>query len=101
MPCIISTLPIVDLEAYLAVLLLCPILGAGLFSTLLVRTSEGSNWRAWYQWQFFACLAIVGLLTMVSVALGAEHWLAFATTLAVMILAAVWDFGSHARAEYL
>ena len=72
---------------------------AGLLSAWLARLSEGSSRQAWCQRLFVACLAIVGLLTMAFVALGARYWLASGATLSVMILAAVWDFSTHASVE--
>lgn len=74
---------------------------AGLLCAWLARLSEGSCRQAWCQRLFVACLAIVGLLTMAFVALGARYWLASGATLSVMILAAVWDFSAHRRVQSL
>lgn len=91
--------------AYLETSFLTWLLGllqiAGLLSAWLARLSEGSSRQAWCQCLFVGCLALVGLSTMVFVALGARYWLGPGATLSVMILTAVWDFRAHARAESL
>jgi hypothetical protein len=74
---------------------------AGLLSAWLARLSEGSRRQAWCQRLFVACLALVGLTTMLVVALGARHWVASGATLSAMILAAIWDFSAHAGVETL
>jgi hypothetical protein len=74
---------------------------AGLVSAWLARLSEGSRSQASCQWLFLACLGLMGLTTMASVALGARYWLASGITLTVMVLGAVWDFRAQARAEGL
>jgi hypothetical protein len=74
---------------------------AGLLSAWLARLSEGSARQAWCQRLFVGCLALVGLSTMIVVALGARHWVASGATLSAMILAAIWDFSVHARVESL
>ena len=74
---------------------------AGLLSAWLARLSEGSARQAWCQRLFVGCLALVGLTTMIVVALGARHWVSSGATLSAMILAAIWDFSAHARVESL
>ncbi|MEX0676135.1 MAG: hypothetical protein WD063_03620 [Pirellulales bacterium] len=74
---------------------------AGLLSAWLARLSEGSSRQVWCQRLFVGCLALVGLSTMVVVALGARYWVASGATLSAMILAAVWDFSAHARVRSL
>jgi hypothetical protein len=74
---------------------------AGLISAWLARLSEGSPRQAWCQRLFVGCLAVMGLVTMTFVAVGARYWLASGATLSVMVLAAVWDFSAHARVEGL
>jgi hypothetical protein len=74
---------------------------AGLVSAWLARLSEGSRSQASCQWLFLACLGLMGLTTMASVALGTRYWLASGITLTVMVLGAVWDFRAQARAEGL
>ncbi len=68
----------------------------GLLSAWLARLSEGSCNQVWCQRLFVACLAIMGMTTMAFVAVGTRQWLASGTTMSVMVLAAVWDFRSHA-----
>lgn len=76
---------------------------AGLFSAWLARFSEGSRSQASFHGLFFACLALVGLITMVAVAFSFRYWLVSGATLAVMILAAIWDVSPRpqAHAEHL
>jgi hypothetical protein len=74
---------------------------AGLASAWLARLSEGSRRQASCQWLFVACLALIGVTTMASVALGPRYWLASGITLSVMVLAAIWDFRAQARPESL
>jgi hypothetical protein len=89
--------------AYLETSFLAWLLGliqiTGLASAWLARLSEGSPREAICQGLFVGCLAVVGALTMIFVALGIHHWLASGATLAVMLLAAIWDFKAHARVE--
>ncbi len=73
----------------------------GLASAWLARLSEGSAGQASCQRLFFACLALVALTTMASIALSPtpKYWLASGATLSVMILAAIWDFSPRAEVE--
>lgn len=89
------------LETSLLVWLLAVAQLAGLVSAWLARLSEGSARQACCQRLFVACVALLGLLTMVTVAMGARYWWASGGTLSAMILAAVWDFRPHTRAESL
>lgn len=72
---------------------LAVIQAAGLLSACAARLGEGSVRQACCQWLFFGCLSLVGLATMVALAVGPEACLASGTTLAVMVLTATWDFG--------
>lgn len=74
---------------------------AGLFSAWLARLSEGSARQACCQRFFVCCLALVGISTMIAVVLGTRYWVASGVTFSAMILAAVWDFSAHLRAESL
>lgn len=91
--------------AYLETPILACFLGliqiAGLLSAWLARLSEGSRRQASCQLLFVGCLAVMGLLTMGLLVLGASYWLASGATFAVMVLAAIWDFSAHARVESL
>jgi hypothetical protein len=70
---------------------------AGIVSAWMVRISEGSIGQIHCQRFFLGCLAIVGLLTILSVALGAASWLLSGATLAIMVLAVIWDLRPHGR----
>ena len=72
---------------------------AGLFSAWLARLSEGSRRQAWCHRLFLACLGLIGLTTMASLALGPKYWLPSGMTLAVMVLGAVWDFRPNPGTE--
>ena len=82
-------------EASNIVFLFGVIQAAGLTSAWLARLSEGSSHQAPCHWLFFGLLAAVGGTVMVSIALG-TGWLVAGATLAVMVLAAIWDFRAHA-----
>jgi hypothetical protein len=73
----------------------------GLASAWLARLSEGSKSQAPCQWLFFACLGLIGLLTLATIGLGPGYSLACGTTLAVMVLAAIWDFRAAAHPLHL
>jgi hypothetical protein len=68
---------------------------AGLASAWLTRMAEGSCWGRCCQRLFLVCLGAIGTATMVTVVVGARHWLSPATTLCIMVLAAIWDFRGH------
>jgi len=91
--------------AYLETPILACFLGliqiVGLASAWLARLSEGSRRQASCQRLFVGCLAVIGLLTMGLLALGARYWLASGATFGVMVLAAIWDFSAHAGAKSL
>jgi hypothetical protein len=65
----------------------------GLLSALLTRLTEGCCYRRGFQWLFLALLALIGGSTMFAIQLGSFSWLASGTTLAVMVVAGVWDCG--------
>jgi hypothetical protein len=71
----------------------------GLLSTWLARSSVGCRGQRPCQWLFLSCLTLVGLGTVAAMAISAAHWLFSAGTLALMILAAVWDFGGQSSTE--
>ena len=66
----------------------------GLSSAWLTRMAEGSVRQTASQLFFLVCLALVGITTVVTVQLGIGGWFFSGTTLAVMVLAATYDFGS-------
>ncbi len=70
----------------------------GLFSAWFARLSEGSHRQTQCQWLFLACLALVGVATLVASSLGAGIWLLSGATLSLMVLAAVYDSRDSAYA---
>ena len=73
----------------------------GLASASLVRLSAGSRGHSSCQWLFFACLALVGLGSAVAMLISSVCWLLSAATLALMILAVVWDRSHITRGELI
>ncbi len=69
--------------------------GIGLASTLIARLSLGTAWQALGNGFFVLCLLMVGVLTPLSFTWGIAYCMACGTTLAVMAVTAVLDFGSH------
>ena len=66
----------------------------GLTSALGARLSFGTTAQHAYQRFFFACLVLMGVVTMGSLyLLGPGYWLFSAATLSVMILLVTCDFG--------
>ena len=76
--------------------LLAGIQSLGVASAFMVRLGKGSRGESSFHGLFFACLGLVGLATMLSLAAEANSWLPCSATLALMILVAVWDFGPTA-----
>ncbi len=72
-----------------------------LVSAWLARLNEGSRNQASWHGLFLALLAVMGLVTMATVPLGPPYWLPSGATLAIMVLAAIWDFGPAAEYESL
>jgi hypothetical protein len=68
----------------------------GLLSAWLTRLNEDSPRQTWCHGLFVSCLVLIALTTMAFVATGAHHWLPSGATMAIMVLAAVWDFRTHA-----
>jgi len=79
--------------------ILAVVQAVGLLSTWLARSSVGCRGQRPCQWLFLSCLLLVGLGTVLAMAISAAHWLFSAGTLALMILAAVWDFGVQSSTE--
>jgi hypothetical protein len=69
---------------------------AGVISAWLARLSEGSRGQDSCHRLFFGFLALMGLATMYSVALGPRYLLFACISLSVMVLVAIWDFRSEA-----
>jgi Flp pilus assembly protein TadB len=72
---------------------------AGLFSAWLARQTVGGRAERPCQRLFLACLALVGVTSVVAMGISAASWLFSAATLALMVIAAVWDFGRQAETE--
>jgi hypothetical protein len=72
---------------------------AGLVSAWLTRLSEGSRGQSSCHCLFFACLALIGVATLLSVSLGMRTQLFCCLTLSIMVLTAVSDFSAEARAR--
>ena len=60
------------------------------FATRLARPSR--RWRA-SQWVFFTCLGLVAMSMILTLGASSGSWLTSGTTLSLMVLTAVWDFG--------
>jgi len=71
----------------------------GLASAWLARIAQGSRGQTASQWLFLCCLGLVGLSTAAAVTIDSMLWLVCGATLALMVLAAVADFGRSPRAE--
>ena len=71
----------------------------GLTSASLVRLSAGCRSHQSCQWLFLACLFLVGCGSVVAMLISPICWLVSAVTLAMMIVAVVWDRSHNARAE--
>ncbi len=67
---------------------------AGLLSAWTARVAEGSRGQAWSQRVFIAFLALMGLVTVLSVPCGPRYWFAACGTLGAMMLAAIWHVES-------
>jgi hypothetical protein len=82
------------LDGGLAIYVLGAVQVLGLMSAMLARLGEGSHWQPATQRLFIVCLALVGMETMLALALGLVGcWLPSAATLSVMVIAATCDFG--------
>ena len=70
----------------------------GLTSACVARLSQGSRRQTSCQRAFFGSLAVVGGAGIFSLDLGPGCWLVSGTTLSLMVLIAVWDFGQSRQA---
>jgi hypothetical protein len=81
------------LDGALAIYVLGAVQGLGLISAAMARLGEGSDWQPATQHLFIVCLALVGMETMLALALGlVGYWLPSAATFSVMVIAATCDF---------
>lgn len=67
---------------------------AGLVSACLARVGERSVFQRTCQTVFYVLLTLVGLTTVAAVSCVPQSGMLSGATLAVMVLAAVWDFGA-------
>lgn len=74
------------------------VLPLGLASAWLARVHEGSRNQSTAQWMFVVLLALVGATTIGAAAATPAWCLTCGTTLAIMVLAAIWDFSSGRKA---
>jgi len=64
----------------------------GVLSAFAARFSEGSPRQAISQGMFLGVLPLMGVATLLALAVGPGCWLGCATTLAVMVLTVTCDF---------
>ena len=69
----------------------------GLFSLALTRVGENTTASSPCRYVFFACLLLVGLATMLSVASGMGHWTIGGATLSLMVVGSTLDLRTDAR----
>lgn len=62
----------------------------GLVSTWLTRLSEGCCYHGLFQVAFLILLPLIGGTTIFALTFGSISWLASGSTLAVMVVSAVW-----------
>ena len=70
---------------------------AGLFSLALTRVGEHTTASLPCRRIFFACLLLVGLATMLSVASRTGHWTMGGATLSLMVVGSTLDLRSDVR----
>lgn len=66
----------------------------GLVSAVVARCGEGSMHQDCCQRVFVGCLVLMALTTIAALTMGPGSGMACGTTLALMVLAATWDFGT-------
>ncbi len=70
----------------------------GLISAWVARMSSGSRGQVSFQRIFTVCLVLVGATAIVTPSVGSGCWMVSSATLAVMVLAATYDFRTSDRA---
>ena len=63
----------------------------GILSSISVRRSVGTDRETLVQFSFFVWLTLVGLSTIASALFAPGYCLLCGTTLAIMVLTAIWD----------
>lgn len=82
------------IDGHVAVWAIALIQGVGLISAFFARASVGSRRQNSCQWLCLACLALVGGTNLLAATtLTPLAWMVSSVTLAVMVVAAVWDAG--------
>jgi len=69
----------------------------GLISAFATRISRRSSRRSASQWVFFSCLALVAAAAVLTVGKPPGCWLTSGTTISLMVVTAVGEFGPPAR----
>jgi hypothetical protein len=64
----------------------------GVLSAFVARVSEGTSHQAFSQGMFLGSLTLMGVATLIALAIGPGCWLACCTALAIMILMVTCDF---------
>ena len=90
---------IYSLDPHVVFWILLAVEAIGLTSASLVRLSAGCRSHQSCQWLFFACLALVGCGSVVAMVVSPMCWLLSGGTLAMMIVAVVWDRSQNTRGE--
>jgi len=75
-----------------ALWMLVAVQSLGVLSAFAARFSEGSPRQAISQGMFLGMLPLMGVATLMALAVGPGCWLGCATTLAIMVLTVTWDF---------
>jgi|GEM_PF-4167011 len=87
-----------DIELFLPSWWLTVIQPLGLASAWLARVQVGSRRQAHYEWVFLALLFMVGSTTLVAALTCPDTCVMTGTTLALMLLAVIWDFDKGKKA---
>jgi uncharacterized membrane protein len=83
-----------DVAPNAATWLLAGVQAIGLTSAWLARLSEGSAHQAWCQRLFLCCMLMLGLATIAALLTSPGTCVFAGATLAIMVLAATWDFSA-------
>ncbi len=89
---------IAEFEPFLPLWWYAVVQGIGLGSAWFARLHVGSRRQSAMQWLFLLLMALVGATTLAAALTSPAGCLVCGTTLAVMVLAAVWDFDKGRKA---
>lgn len=70
----------------------------GLASAWLARVQVGSRRQAHFEWVFLTLLGLVGFTTLAAAVTCPDTCVMTGTTLAIMLLAVIWDFDKGKKA---